>query len=119
MMAWLKRRAHVPHGTELRAWLGWLGIGLGLLRIVDVGRSASLTFSVSEIFGVVLLLAGLALLLTVELRLTPLGRGAAVLASGCFAFVAAGVWGTTATYLYALCMVSCIAEAATRRDDDC
>jgi len=117
--AWLRRRAHVPHGPELRVWLGWLGLGLGWLRIVDLGRAAQLSFAVTELFGGLLLLGGLALLVTVESRLTWWGRLAAIWATFCFAFVTVGVLGSTAAYLYALCTASCIAEAASRRSDVC
>ena len=117
MSKWLSRQAHVPHGREVRAWLGILGILLGIARLTELGRSATSSYIAAELLGLALLCGGLLLLLTVERRITLVGRLAAAGATGCFAFVAGSVWGSTAFVLYAWCVVTCIAEAASRRVD--
>ena len=117
MSKWLSRQAHVPHGHEVRAWLGILGILLGIARLTELGRSATSSYVAAELLGLALLCGGLLLLLTVERRITLVGRLAAAGATGCFAFVAGSVWGSTAFVLYAWCAATCIAEAASRRAD--
>lgn len=117
MSKWFLRRAHVPHGHEVRAWLGILGILLGIARLADLGRVATSSYVAAELLGLALLCSGLLLVATVERRITLAGRLASAGAAGCFAFVAGSVWGSTAFVLYAWCAVTCIAEAASRRAD--
>jgi hypothetical protein len=114
-------RVSYPHGTQVRRLVALFGIGMGLGRLADYGATASIGFSQSEVFGVLLMLGGLALALTAtpERRLTRAGRLAACWAVFTFSFMAAGTWGNTAAIFYAMCAAACFAEAIARRQDDC
>jgi hypothetical protein len=100
---------------SIRGFVGSIGILMGLGRLLEYGLSASVGFSTSRVFGVVLLLGGLLLVLTRTRRLQPIGRVAASIATACFVFMSVGTWGNNAANLYAFCALYCVIEAASRR----
>lgn len=111
---WRWRLLYSPRGI-----LAGLGIILGLGRLFGFGLTASLTFGPLLLFALALLTGGLALLVSLPFRLRIGGRFMAVYATFCFAFMAAGTWGNTASLLYIYCAALCIWEATTRRAYDC
>jgi hypothetical protein len=110
---------HWAQLLSMRGFIAAIGILMGLGRIFAYGLSASISFGISEMFGAFLLTGGLALLLTIPIRLTVLGRMAATYAVFCYALMGAGTFGNNASNLYLLCAVGCIIEALSRRGYDC
>jgi hypothetical protein len=113
---------HTWHGRLLyspRGVLAGVGILMGLGRLANYGSTAALIFGPSLLFGLALLTGGLALLLTLPIRLLVIGRSGASYAVFCFALMGAGAWGSTASILYLFCAALCIIEAITRRAYEC
>jgi hypothetical protein len=110
------QRCHLPH--DRRGAVAGIGILMGLARLAGYGTTASISFAISEIFGILLFLGGLALALTAKARLHLIGRIAASFAVFTFAFMSAGTWGNTAAILYGWCAALSFAEAISRRHDD-
>lgn len=108
----------VPHGREVRHFVAGTGIVLGLGRWLGYGTSTQVSFSQAEMFGLLLFLAGLALLLTTKQRLCVSGRISASFAVFAFALLTVAVWGNVAAPFYLLCTLSCFAEALSRRPCD-
>jgi len=102
-----------------RGIVAGIGIVLGLGRLFHFGLTASLGFATSDLFAAILISGGLALLLSLPVRLTIAGRVCASFGAACFTFMAVGTWGNTASLLYLYCAALCIWEAVTRRAYEC
>lgn len=113
---WRRFGRRWPHGRLVRLLLGMLALGHGVLRVdpFDWFTHPGVIFGSDMLFGVALVICGLAVLLTLRERLDASGRLAAVSLAVLYAVLGAALYPASAggAYTDAIIVITMLNEAS-------